>query len=123
MAISKEQVDQLMSTDDGRAVILAAHYQNQARMVAECTGRTAEEVLAIVETLVVYGLIDEPSVALDELVGLVRGTRRDVRFDLLRDKLVLQLIKIDKLNIDRASELLATQRGQGEEENGSKVNT
>lgn len=121
MAITnRKNIDELMGSKEGRAVVMAAHYLNQAKLVSTCTGRTAEEVLSIVETLVVAGLLIEPSVAMDELVEMVRGTKRNIRFDLLRDKLVLQLYKIGKIDTEQVNALLGTIWGQGEEEHGNE---
>lgn len=121
MAITnRKNIDELMGSKEGRAVVMAAHYLNQAKLVSTFTGRTAEEVLSIVETLVVAGLLIEPSVAMDELVEMVRGTKRNIRFDLLRDKLVLQLYKIGKIDTEQVNALLGTIWGQGEEEHGNE---
>ncbi len=118
MSITRQDINELLQSSDGRATVLAAVCHNRAKYVAEQTGLEIQQVLVMVGTLAAVGLIHDVGGAMDELVELVRGTKRNTRFDLLRDKLVLALIKSGKLDMARANQLLTTQDTSKEQVNG-----
>ena len=93
-------------TEATKAIVMAAIFEQAARIVAIKTNGSASQILALIAVMVDVGLITQPSVAMDKLLKLTEGEPKFVRPNLLRDKLVLSLAKDGLIDEKKATEWL-----------------